>query len=151
MPVNNVYSNATFSCLPGQGVCETASAYYARIGGLKFSAAISTETLAWSDNEDTMRNEVRVLSYCIGAKLPPAECESHNVVMFPQQRFPRSYFRHMPSRNKRGANLSRPLKFIIIKSRNVAQNLNHPFSVSGKGCCKVFYPASNFKNNSLGE
>ncbi|HAS1412692.1 hypothetical protein [Enterobacter hormaechei] len=92
MPVNNVYSNATFSCLPGQGVCETASAYYARIGGLKFSAAISTETLAWSDNEDTMRNEVRVLSYCIGAKLPPAECESHNVVMFPQQRFPAQLF-----------------------------------------------------------
>lgn len=86
MPVNNVYSNATISCLPGQGICETASAYYARIGGLKFSAAISTETLAWSDNEDTMRNEVRVLSYCIGAKLPPAERESHNVVMFPQQR-----------------------------------------------------------------
>ncbi|QLA66159.1 hypothetical protein HWQ17_00220 [Enterobacter pasteurii] len=92
MPVNNVYSNATISCLPGQGVCETASAYYARIGGLKFSAAISTETLAWSDNEDTMRNEVRVLSYCIGAKLPPAERESHNVVMFPQQRLPAQLF-----------------------------------------------------------
>jgi len=92
MPVNNVYSNAIFSCLPGQGVCETASAYYARIGGLKFSAAISTETLAWSDNEDSMRNEVRVLSYCTGAILPPAERASHNVVMFPQQRFPAQLF-----------------------------------------------------------
>ncbi|WP_230351084.1 hypothetical protein [Lelliottia sp. WAP21] len=92
MLVNNVYSNATFSCLPGQGVCETASAYYARVGGLKFSASVSTETLAWSDNEDAKRNEVRVLSYCTGAKLPPAECLSHNVVMFSQQRVPAQLF-----------------------------------------------------------
>lgn len=92
MPVNNVYSNATLSCLPGQGVCESGSAYYARVGGLKFSAAISTETLAWSDNEDAMRNEVRVLSYCTGARLPSAERASHNVAMFPQQRLPTQFF-----------------------------------------------------------
>lgn len=92
MPVNNDYSNATLACLPGQGVRETASAYYARMGGLKFSAAISTETLAWSDNEDTKREDVRVLSYCTGAKLPPTDRVSHNVVMFPQQRLPAQLF-----------------------------------------------------------
>ncbi len=59
MPVNNVYSNAILACLPGQGFCETTSAYCARMGGLRFSAAISTETLAWSDNEDTKRGGSR--------------------------------------------------------------------------------------------
>lgn len=151
MPVNNVYSNATLSCLPGQGVCESGSAYYARVGGLKFSAAISTETLAWSDNEDAVRNEVRVLSYCTGARLPSAERASHNVAMFPQQRLPTQFFSACSQPEQTWRESIAPRKCIMIKPRNAAQNLNHPFSVSGKGCCNVFYPASNFKNNSLGE
>ena len=106
MPVNNVYS---ISCLPGQGVCEAASAYYTRIGGIKFSAAISTETLACSDNEDTMRNEVRVISYCTGAKLPLAERASHNVVMFSQQRLPaRLFSAHAPPEQTRRESIATP-------------------------------------------
>lgn len=145
MPVNNVYSNATFSFLPGQGICKTAFAYFARVGGLNFSAAINSETFAWSDNEDTMSNGVRVLGFCTGARLPSAERTSHNVVMFPQQSIPMQFFSARSQQEQTWRELVAPPEIHHYKAPECSPKPKSSFQLFWQGLLQCISPCVKFQ------
>lgn len=87
MPSINSFSNPYESFLPSQRVDESATAYYFRREGFKFSAQISTETLTRSDSITSL---ISVTNSCCGVTVQPDNQSTpvstgpHPITMYPR-------------------------------------------------------------------
>lgn len=148
MPPINSYS----SCLPTQGIGESASAYYLRSEGLKFTVSVSTETLERSESWTSLSSNECLLNSLTGIRSVdnknnwPAASGPHCLTMYPRE-------------NKQTERLSvRPFDVYASRTINEPAEINQYLTTSAchskpkssfrrfwEGLVQCFLPGIKFK------